>query len=489
MRRLVPAGVPAVAVIRKVIRETIVRSVPGILLAAWFGGCLSAGRLAAAEGEGESESESESESVTFREQIAPLLMEHCVACHQEKNPEGGYRIDRVGSVTTAGDSGEPPIVPGAAEASEMFRRMVTADVGERMPADNDPLPEEAIGLFREWIDAGASSDGFDADASLEAILPPPRHPTSPDSYAVALPITAVAFSPDGSELIVGGYHELLVWDLESAELRRRLGNVGQRIFAVAFPPVLDGGGDARGDGRGLVVASGTPGVRGEVRLVDYDTGETLGVAAMSADIATAIAFRPGHRQLAVGSADQKIRVVDLESMETILEIISHADGVTAVAWNGDGTRLASASRDRTVKLFDAEEGQLISSYRGHGGAIRGVAFTAEGTHLVSVDETGQLHRWGIDDAKVSHRADLGGEALRMSLASRGLLVTLADRRLVIVDPANLQTLNPLGPTGDWPLSAAEHPESGRIAVGGFDGEVSVWRAGEEQAIRRWIATP
>lgn len=449
------------------------------VITAWLFVGLSAGRVIAADGG----------SVTFREQIAPLLVEHCVACHQENNPEGGYRIDRVGAVTTAGDSGEPPIVPGAAEESELFRRLVTADVGERMPADNDPLPEEAIGLFRKWIDAGASSEGIDAEASLDAILPPPRHPDAPDSYAVTMPITALAFSPDGSELIVGGYHEVLVWELESGELRRRLGNVGQRIFAIAFPPVPDGSGDATGDGHTLVVAAGTPGVRGEVRLIDYDTGEIRGVVARSADVATAIAFRPGTRQLAVGSADQKIRVVDLESMVTIREIISHADGVTAVAWNSDGSRLASASRDRTVKLFDADEGQLISSYRGHGGAVRGVAFTADGTHLLSVDETGQFHRWGIEDAKVTHRADLGGEALRMSLTSQGLLVALADRRLVIVDPGDLQIRKSLGPAGDWPLSAAEHPQGDRFAVGGFDGEVSIWRAGQEQATRRWIASP
>lgn len=429
------------------------------------------------------------ETASFRQDIAPLLIEHCIACHHEANPEGGYRVDLVSSVGAEGDSGSPPIVPGASEKSELFRRLTSSDVGERMPADNEPLPEEAVERIREWIDSGASLDDIAPESSLETIVPPPRHPTPPETYPVAVPVTALAFSPDGSELAVGGYHEVLVWDVESAVLRRRLGNVGQRVFAIGFPPEQDGIGDADVAGRTVIVASGTPGLHGEIRQLDFDTGETLGVAARSADVATSVAFRPGHRQIAVGSADQKIRIVDLETMETIREIISHTEGVNSVTWNADGSRLASASGDRSVKLFDTDSGHLVHSYRGHDADVRGVVFAADDEHLVSVDQRGKLHRWGVDSAKVTHQVDLPAEPLRMGGTTGTPTVALADGSVLIIDTADLQIVGSLGPASDWALSAAKTIHQERFAVGAFDGEVSLWRADENRAIRRWIANP
>ena len=33
------------------------------------------------------------DAVSFRAQVAPLLIENCLACHGPKKAEGGYRID------------------------------------------------------------------------------------------------------------------------------------------------------------------------------------------------------------------------------------------------------------------------------------------------------------------------------------------------------------------------------------------------------------
>ena len=83
-------------------------------------------------------------------------------------------------------------------------------------------------------------------------IPPPAHPAVM-AYAATMPITAVTFSNDGTQLFVGGYHEVTVWNPADGGLIRRIANVGQRTFALALSP----------DGTLLAVGCGTPGRLGK----------------------------------------------------------------------------------------------------------------------------------------------------------------------------------------------------------------------------------
>src|SRR5687768_12789408 len=78
--------------------------------------------------------------VSFRKDIAPLLLDNCLACHGPKKAEGGYRVDTFERLTSAGDSAAPGFVAMDTESSEAYRRMVSDDPAERMPLESDPLP-------------------------------------------------------------------------------------------------------------------------------------------------------------------------------------------------------------------------------------------------------------------------------------------------------------------------------------------------------------
>src|SRR6186997_145580 len=75
--------------------------------------------------------------VSFKGEIAPLLINNCLACHGPKKAEGGYRIDTYEKVIAAGDSTSPGFHAKDVEGSEAFRRIVSTDVKERMPLDGD----------------------------------------------------------------------------------------------------------------------------------------------------------------------------------------------------------------------------------------------------------------------------------------------------------------------------------------------------------------
>ncbi|WP_164104096.1 c-type cytochrome domain-containing protein [Candidatus Laterigemmans baculatus] len=419
------------------------------------------------------------EPISFRGEIAPLLLEHCVACHGAKKAEGGYRVDTFAELSKAGDSGEPPIASADEGNGELLRRLTSEDEFERMPAESDPLAEAEIAKVAAWLAAGAKFDGDDPEELLPFVIPPPRHPAPPASYPKPVPATAIAFSPDGGQILVGGYHEVTVWDVETGSLVRRIENLGQRIFALELSP----------DGGTLAVACGAPGKSGEVRLVDFASGEVQAVVARSTDVVLDVAFRPATPELAIAAADRQIRIVNIETLETVRAMTSHADWVTAIAWSDDGSRMVSASRDRSAKVFDAESGELLVSYQGHESPVRGVGLSPDGQHVLSSGSDAFLHRWSISNGKAVSKVPLGGDGAQITRGEGFVLVPTANERVLQIELAKTTVARQFEGFGDWALSAAWHAESGRIAGGSFDGELRVWDAASGELIQSWIAKP
>src|SRR5262245_50536879 len=91
------------------------------------------------------------EPVSFKKDVAPILLNNCLACHGPKKSEGGFRIDTYERVIKEGDSGAPGFAAKMLDGSEAFRRITTSDLKERMPLDGDPLTPEQIAILKQWI--------------------------------------------------------------------------------------------------------------------------------------------------------------------------------------------------------------------------------------------------------------------------------------------------------------------------------------------------
>jgi hypothetical protein len=420
------------------------------------------------------------EPVSFSKQIAPILVAKCQACHGATKAESGYLVTNFNQVIKPGDSETPVVTAGKADESELVARVASDDADLRMPLEADPLPAAEIELIRRWIAEGAKYDGANPEAPLASIVPKLPQPDPPAAYRRPVPVTAVAFSPDGQELAVGGYHEVTIWNAAGGTLVRRIKNVAERVYSV----------DYSADGKLLAVAGGTPGSMGEVKLFNPADGTLVKDLSSMADVANRAIFNPAGTKLAAAGADRSIRVFDVAGGKQEVLIEDHADWVVGLAWNADGTRLASASRDKTSKLFNAENGESLMTYSGHGDSVFDAGFSGDGKLVLTAGADKKIHAWNPEDgAKKGEIGGFGGEVLALVVDGPNIISGSADKSVQQHVLEGFKQVRAYGGHTDAVFSVAFHPATNRIAAGSFSGHVRVWNAADGAPISEFIAAP
>jgi Planctomycete cytochrome C/WD domain, G-beta repeat len=419
---------------------------------------------------------------SFIRDVAPILVGKCQACHGPKTAESNYRLDTFELLMKPGDAGTAPVTAGSLDDSGVYHLITAKDSHDRMPNNGGRLADFEIQTIANWIRGGAKFDGQNPAAPLRDQIPRDiPHPAAPASYPATIPIAAMTFTSDGKQLLVGGYHELLVWDPTSAKLVSRVGNIPQRTFGLAF----DAGGSW------LAVAGGSPGISGEVRLISWSGGAKKDaeskVLATSEDVFFDVAFRFDGKRLAASAADGSIHVFDLPAGTERLKINNHADWVTHLCFSPDGRHIATASRDKTAKIFDAETGKLLTTYSEHKLPVKAVAFTPDGKSVISAGGSG-IHIWNVEDAKLKGELTGAKGDVYALLAGNENVLAAADRTLFQFKLANRTLIRSLALPG-WAMSLAGHEASHRCSAGCFDGTVSVWDLKNGAMAKQFLAIP
>jgi len=92
------------------------------------------------------------EGTVFTEQVAPVLKQRCVQCHNPRKSRGGLDLTSAAKLLQGSDTG-PVIVPGNAGKSQLIA-LVTGP-NAKMPKQGAKLTAEEVATVRRWIDAGA----------------------------------------------------------------------------------------------------------------------------------------------------------------------------------------------------------------------------------------------------------------------------------------------------------------------------------------------
>ena len=426
--------------------------------------------------------------VSFKAEVAPLLRTQCQSCHGARDSKGDFRVDSYSELMRALEDEPARVLPGKGGDSRLYQLLSTADADERMPQKSVALPAKTIALVKRWIDEGAKFDGADPKATLAQVIPARTHAAAPKVYGRNMPITALAFSPDGSLLATGGLREIILWNTEDGKMVRRIPSMAQRTFALAWHP----------NGRTIFAGGGIPGELGEVRAFTPE-GKLLAVLHRAGDVVLDVQLDANATRLAVGDADNLITLYDPTEFSILRQIDNHSDWVMALAFSPDGKHLASASRDRTAKIFELKSGGVISTYGGHQTPVQGVAFRGDGKVVFSTDRAGAIHVWkaGLADIagkrfgaeKISQISNLGRDQYKLHLHGNALLSHGSDGSARLFQAKDRKPMRAFAHASGWLMSAAWHVKSRRLATGAHDGSVCLWDAETGKLLRRLDALP
>jgi len=97
----------------------------------------------------------------FRDQVRPLLIEHCLRCHRPSRVHraGGLDETTIAGMLRGGESG-PAIVPGRPDDSLLIKAVRWEDPDLEMPRGGDQLAPEQIAALEQWIRDGAVWEPF-----------------------------------------------------------------------------------------------------------------------------------------------------------------------------------------------------------------------------------------------------------------------------------------------------------------------------------------
>jgi hypothetical protein len=434
--------------------------------------------------------------VRFLDQVAPILVGKCLACHNPMKAIAGFRVDTYARLMAESKGGRM-IEPGKPDDSILFMLVEQKEPTGRMPKDADPLPAAEIATLRRWIEQGADSGGLDPDADLAGLVARAKRPRAPAAYKAPVPVAALAFRPDGGELAVGGYHEVTTWDPSTGKLLRRLSGLAQRTQGLAFI----------GDGSILAVAGGTPGESGELALVDPVGARPARVIASASDLMLGLAISPDGSMVAASGADRTIRVHEVSTGRELCQIKQFADWVTGVAFDGDGSTVVGSSSDKLAKVFEARTGKLRATYIGHGEPVLAVAFDPESNRAVTAGADRRLHLWNpqviaAEDGTAGQLEErfkkdlasrmIGGfldDVIDLVVARGSVFSASADGRVRQHDLKTLHLVRTFEGLDDWAYALAVDPAGRRLAVGGFDGSVRIYDLEAGRELVRFVAAP
>jgi mono/diheme cytochrome c family protein len=443
--------------------------------------------------------------VSFITDVAPIFKENCLACHDAKKKAGKYDMTTYERIMAGGANGEQ-IVRGKPDESDVHALMVTTEPRRMPPRDKgEAVPKDKAAVVAKWIQQGAKLDpGIDPKADVVKELRVRwKPPVPPKAYPFPAIVNALAFSPDGKHLVVGGHHELTVWEAATGKLAKRVHTRAERAYGLAFLP----------DGL-LAVAGGRPGQEGDVRVYDLAAeGKTEdGVEILDGvndkkvmraqlldadDSVLCLAASPDGKTLAAGGCDRAVRVWDLadgvEKAKLEQTVENHADWVLGCALSADGKYLLTAGRDKTAKVWDLEAKESVVTFPEHQNVVYGVAVKADGSAGFSVGADKQLRTWkpGGEGKQVKGAGGHGDEVFKViAHPKQPLLATSsADKTVRLWNLDTLAAGKTLAGLNDFVYAVAFSPDGELVAGGSYDGEVRVWKVSDGTVLKGFNASP
>ncbi len=217
------------------------------------------------------------------------------------------------------------------------------------------------------------------------------------------PVNTFDFSPDSKWLAIGGRGRLVVWNLQSGQMKfnRRLTSAKgtpEKFYAVDFSP------------DGSKIAAGT--FWSSLYVVDAKSGKVQATARVNPGKTAfqAITFSPDGKQVLAGSirltGDGELAAYSAKNLEKLgsfgairCSSLAIRNGLVAAGHDPYGTAPGRDGAPRgvtgQVRVFDLESRELQHTLKGHSGGVASLAFHPNKNLVYAGDNAGKLKIWRL----------------------------------------------------------------------------------------------
>lgn len=276
------------------------------------------------------------------------------------------------------------------------------------------------------------------------------------------PITAIAIAPGGEQIVTASGASLRVYDGALLDQKQAFAPELPRVHALAFSP----------DGKRLAVGGGAPAVQGRVQILDWPSGKSIAVLGEQDDVVMSVGWLDSDR-IAMAAMDGTIEVWNAGQRRKERTLEGHSRGILSLVVVGPSRRLVSAGVDRSLRVWDSATGKLQHSITIHTGTVNAMAIRPQAPTLPMVASAGDdrtVRFWQPSIGRMVRFVRLDSRPLDLAWLPDGtrVVASCVDGTLVMIDPDTVETSEPIHAGKDW-IHAVEVDTLGQRAVVGHGG--------------------
>ncbi len=257
------------------------------------------------------------------------------------------------------------------------------------------------------------------------------------AFAAALarsapPITALALSPDGQQVLVGSQQGITVHPLGSHEAVRRIDTQLEHVHDLKFSP----------DGQTLLAVGGAPAQTGQAQLFSWPAGNSLKTFHLSEDLLYRADWSGDSRCFATCGQSTACNVTSRDG-QSMAVYSQHARAVSSINFLDGSSQLISAGSDTTIQLWSIA-GQRIRTLNNHTAAVTDLAVQPgrnDPPKLASASEDRTVRCWQPAIGRMIRFVKLESAPRRVAWhGQEHLLAACDDGTLVEIDAQSMRVV-------------------------------------------------
>jgi WD40 repeat protein len=297
-------------------------------------------------------------------------------------------------------------------------------------------------------------------------------------------VQSAAFHPDGTQLVCAYGNRLDVWVADPCYS----GTTAERWRRTATPPL-------RRLSQSLARPVGDPtgrwnpakwGPRRWDRQRFGFRGSDQAFWALDPTIFT-VDWHPDSTLLVSASSDEVARIWDVQQGQLHQILSGHTAAVRSARFSPNGSQVLTASADGTARIWEVASGVCLHVLSGHVEALHSAEWSPDGTQIVTTCSDGTIGLWDGNDPDRLPRFITDAEevaSLAVFSADSAWIAVICSTTVCFWDRwltrchivLAVETLIP-GQTRGLKV-AAWSPDSTRLAVGGMNAMVGVWNVAD-----------